>query len=299
MIYNQDQHIPVLIDKIIDILLDNIADINSEKVFVDCTFGNGGYTKRLLDTFPKSRVIAIDRDKNVIDIAEEFSKNYGDRFKFFNDVFSNIGIILKSSNIDKVDGIFMDLGVSSMQLDNGDRGFSFRENAPLDMRMGLCEKSAYDVVNYSSEKQLEHIIKELGEESRYKQIVKRIIDYRRKKKIETTFELADIIKSTYWHYSKIHPATKTFQAVRIFVNKELEEIEKNVKISVNFLKKNGCMFVVSFHSLEDRVVKHFFKGLSREEYVLLCKKPITADDHEVAKNTRAHSAKMRVICKKS
>lgn len=298
MHYNQDQHIPVLIDKIIEILLDNTDGIDSKKTFVDCTFGNGGYTKKLLDTFPNATVIAIDRDKNVIPVAEEFFENYGHRFKFFNDVFSNIGIILKSSGISNVDGIFMDLGVSSMQLDNGDRGFSFREDAPLDMQMGLCEKSAYDVVNYSSEKQLEYIIKELGEESRYKQIVKKIIDYRKKKKIKTTFELSDIVKSTYWHYSKIHPATKTFQAIRIFVNKELEELEKNVKISVNFLCNNGFMFVVSFHSLEDRIVKHFFKNLPREEYILFNKKPIIADDCEINKNIRAHSAKMRVIRKK-
>lgn len=298
MHYDQDQHIPVLIDKIIGILLNNVGDVNSKKIFVDCTFGNGGYTKKLLDTFPNSTVIAIDRDNNVIPIAEEFAENYGSRFKFFNNVFSNIGLVLKRLDIINVDGIFMDLGVSSMQLDNGDRGFSFREDAPLNMQMGLCENSAYDVVNYFSEKQLEYIIKELGEESRYKQIVKKIIAYRKKKKIETTFELSDIIKSTYWHYSKIHPSTKTFQAIRIFVNKELEELEKNVKISANLLRNNGFMFVVSFHSLEDRIVKHFFKSLPREEYVLFSKKPIIADDCEVNKNIRAHSAKMRVICRK-
>lgn len=289
------EHIPVLINDIINLLKQNPNfNGNNKTVFVDCTFGRGGYTREILENIPNSNVIAIDRDKTVQKYADEIKNDFGNRFSFYHSKFSNIKNVVKSAGIESVDAILIDLGVSSMQLDTKERGFSFQDDAPLDMRMGLCDISAYDVVNKFSKSELECIIRDCGEEHRYKNIVQKIVSARKISPIKTTLELANIVKSAYWNYSKIHPATKTFQAIRIFVNKELEELQKNVRISSEMLKKSGMMFVVSFHSMEDRIVKHFFKSLG-DGYVLINKKPIIPSDEEISSNLRARSAKMRVI----
>ena len=293
--YMAKEHIPVLINNIINLLKQN-PNFNGDNktVFVDCTFGRGGYTREILENISNSSVIAIDRDKTVQKYADEIKNDFCDRFSFYHSKFSNIKNVVKSTGIESVDAILVDLGVSSMQIDTKERGFSFQEDAPLDMRMGLCDISAYDVVNKFSKSELECIIRDYGEEYRYKNIVQKIVNARKISPIKTTLELANIVKSAYWNYSKIHPATKTFQAIRIFVNKELEELQKNVRISSEMLKKSGMMFVVSFHSMEDRIVKHFFKSLG-DEYVLINKKPIIPSDEEISSNSRARSAKMRVI----
>lgn len=295
----KNPHIPVLIGKIIEILESdkNFCDKaeKDELCFLDATFGNGGYSEQLLNKFPKSKLIALDRDEHVMSRAAEFSKIYGDRFIFVHEKFSNVGDVLKKLNIKKIDAAFADIGVSSMQLDQKERGFSFNFQNKLDMRMGLCDFSAFDVVNKFSGNEIEKILHDYGDESRYKIITRRILEYRKKKQIETTLELANIVKSTYWNYSKIHPATKTFQAIRIFVNKELEELEKFVKIIVKYLNSDGMLFVVSFHSVEDRIVKHFFKSLPKNEFETLFKKPIVPDENELKVNVRARSAKLRVV----
>ena len=289
------EHIPVLINDIIHIIQQNSNFDGSHKtVFVDCTFGRGGYTRAVLENIPNSYVIGIDRDSNVQKYADEIKNDFGDRFSFHHARFSEIKNIAEKDGIESVDAVLIDLGVSSMQLDIEERGFSFQKDAPLDMRMGLCDISAYDVVNKLSQEELENIIKDYGEERRYKNIVQKIINARKRSPITTTLELANIIKSSYWHYSKIHPATRTFQAIRIYVNKELEELQKNVKIASGMLKKSGMMFVVSFHSIEDRIVKHFFKSLG-DDYVSISKKPIVPSVEEMSCNPRARSAKMRGI----
>lgn len=290
-----EEHISVLIGDIVNILKsDPHFDGKEQTCFVDCTFGRGGYTRQILENVPNSFVIGIDRDEIVKKYAEEIERDFSGRFRFFHSKFSDIGQVLCSVGIKEVDAVLVDLGVSSMQLDTEDRGFSFQKDAPLDMRMGLCNCSAYDVVNKLSKRELEEIIREYGEETRYKNIVQKIIDARKLSPIKTTTELANIVRSAYWSYSKIHPATKTFQAIRIFVNKELEELKKNVKLSCGMLKKGGMMFVVSFHSVEDRIVKHFFKSLGKE-YEVISKKPICPSEDEVRFNPRARSAKMRCI----
>jgi len=290
-----EEHISVLIGDIVNILKEEPHFDGREKTcFVDCTFGRGGYTRQILENIPNSFVIGIDRDEIVKKYAKEIDEEFPGRFRFFHSRFSEIGQVLSSIGVKEVDAVLVDLGVSSMQLDTKDRGFSFQEEAPLDMRMGLCNFSAYDVVNKLSKQELEEIIRDYGEETRYKNIVQKIVNARKVSTIKTTTELANIVKSAYWTYSKIHPATKTFQAIRIFVNKELEELRKNVKLSCEMLKRGGMMFVVSFHSVEDRIVKHFFRSLGKE-YEVISKKPICPSDEEVSFNPRARSAKMRCI----
>lgn len=295
-------HKSVLLNEAISSL--NIVDGG---VYVDATFGAGGYTKEILRRANCS-VIAFDRDPTVIPIANEIKQQFGERFQFFSEKFSEIPNFVQSAN-----GIVADFGISSMHVDNPERGFSFQKNAKLNMQMGKCEISAFDVVNNFEESKIADIIFRYSNERLAKKIAGMIYSERKKQPIETTLELAQIIYEAYnqpKHY-KIHPATKTFQAIRIFVNNELEEIEILLASSAEILQKNGVLACVSFHELEDRLVKNFFeenseKKVKKNKYAqeeaissekpfeIITKKPIEPSDAEVRENPRSRSAKLRV-----
>jgi 16S rRNA (cytosine1402-N4)-methyltransferase len=229
-------------------------------IFLDCTFGGGGYSKKIL-TFPKTKVVALDRDKFVLNTAKELEKKYPNRFSFYQKKFSEVNTVV---NDQKVDGIIFDLGLSSIQLNNLKRGFSFKSKESLDMSMGLTSLSAEKVLNESSEQKLRLIIKILGEEKEANRIVKNIIKSRSINKITKVNQLVGIIeKSKKKNYAnKTNPSTKTFQALRIFVNKEITELILGITNATKILKPGGKILIVSFHSIEDKVVKYFFSNFS-------------------------------------
>ncbi len=247
-------HYPVMLNEVI-----KLCNPQKGGDYLDCTFGGGGYSKKILE-FKNTTVTAIDRDKNVLEISKELKKNYPNRFKFFNEKFSNID---KINILKKFDVIIFDLGLSSLQLKDHSRGFSFMSKDKLDMNMGLSQRSAEFVVNNYKEKDLIKIIKLLGEEKDTNRIVKTIIKYRSLKKITNVSQLVEIIeKSKKYYKKKINKSTKTFQALRIFVNNEISELIDGVSKATKLLKKNGKLIVISFHSIEDKIVKYFFKNYS-------------------------------------
>ena len=250
-------HFPVMLSEIIQ-----ISAPSKGGIFVDCTFGGGGYSRSLLE-FPKTKVIGFDRDSAVLKIADKIKKKFKNRFQFYQCKFSQIDEILK----DKIDGIIFDLGLSSIQLKDLKRGFSFKSKDKLDMSMGLNDISALDAVNNLSEIQLKLIIKILGEEKEASIIAKNIVKSRLEKKITRVDELVRIIeKKKIKNYSKkINPSTKTFQALRIFVNKEISELINGIIKATKFLKPGGKIIVVSFHSIEDRIIKYFFTHYSENK----------------------------------
>lgn len=300
---NLDYHIPVMLNEVLECL--NPKD---DEIFVDCTFGAGGYARKILKK-ANCKLIGIDRDESVKIFADDVKTKFGDRFEFYNDKYSNIEKILDNR---KVDGIVLDVGVSSMQVDNCDRGFSFQKNSRLDMRMGNNSISAYEIVNNTPEEELANIIYNYGDEVKSRHIAKKIVELRKIKPIETTFELADIVRSFYTgKKGKIDPATKTFQAIRIAVNDELNELRKILEISKKVLNKDGRLVVVCFHSLEDKIVKDFVKqetnkgkkndkyskNIIKADFELLTKKAITPNNREVQNNIRSRSAKLRALKK--
>lgn len=300
---NLDYHIPVMLNEVLEYL--NPKD---DEIFVDCTFGAGGYARKILEK-ANCKLIGIDRDESVKIFADDVKIKFGDRFEFYNDKYSNIEKILDNR---KVDGIVLDVGVSSMQVDNCDRGFSFQKNSRLDMRMGNNSISAYEIINNTPEEELANIIYNYGDEVKSRHIAKKIVELRKIKPIETTFELADIVRSFYiCKKGKIDPATKTFQAIRIAVNDELNELRKILEISKKVLNKDGRLVVVCFHSLEDKIVKDFVKqetnkgkkndkyskNIIKADFELLTKKAITPNNREVQNNIRSRSAKLRALKK--
>ena len=250
-------HFPVMLSEVIQ-----ISSPKKGGIFVDCTFGGGSYSKKILE-FPKTKVIAFDRDTSVVTIAKKLEKKFKKRFQFHQLKFSQIDKILKK----KVDAIIFDLGLSSLQLDNLKRGFSFKSKDNLDMTMGLTNISAQDVINNLTEIQLKLIIKILGEEKDASIIAKNIVKARSEKKITRVDELVKIIEQSKKKNftSKINPSTKTFQALRIFVNKEITELINGIITASNFLKPGGKILIVSFHSIEDKIVKYFFKNFSKNK----------------------------------
>ena len=293
-------HFPVMLSEIIQIIIPSKGGL-----FVDCTFGGGGYSKAILK-FPKTKLISIDRDSTVMPAAKKLEKKFQDRFKFYQLKFSE----LKSITKDKADAIIFDLGLSSIQLNNLKRGFSFKSKEKLDMRMGLSDFSLKDAINNLSQEQLKLIIKILGEENEASIISKNIIKARSEKKITRVDELVKIIeKSKRKNLSKkINPSTKTFQALRIFVNKEISELIYGLINSYKILPIGGIIAVVTFHSLEDKIVKFFFKNYSeiknKSRYLpnvkdqkilfkLKSKKPIYPSEKEVQMNAPSRSAKLR------
>lgn len=288
-------HIPVLLKEMLLQL-----SPHSGGIYVDATFGAGGYSKAILES-ADCKVYAIDRDETVTKFYDDLNVKYPDRINLFIEKFSNIKNLLDSNNIKGINGIVFDVGVSSMQLDNGDRGFSFLRDGPLNMSMdNYSHMNASTFVNALREEEIANTIYNYGGERHSRKIARAIVNARKKKIIKTTFELADIVRSVVFRgKSKIDPATRTFQAIRIWVNDELGELEKGIKAASEILSENGKLIVVTFHSLEDRIVKTLFKDLcepgSTKTFFLLNKKVMKASAEEVNANPRARSAKLRAI----
>jgi 16S rRNA (cytosine1402-N4)-methyltransferase len=277
-------------------------------IYVDATFGAGGYSRAILDT-AGTRVIGIDRDRSAITGGFDLVDRAGGRLTLVEDRFSNLDEVCAAQGIDAVDGVVMDVGVSSMQLDQAERGFSFRLGGPLDMRMGQDGPTAADVIAKGSEADLANVIYIFGEERHSRAVARAIVAARKEAPITTTKALADIVsKVVHAKPNEIHPATRTFQGLRIFVNAELDELHLALAAAERVLKPGGRLVVVSFHSLEDRIVKDFFNargktgGGSRHlpemsqiapSFQILTKRPVTPGDAEVAANPRARSAKLR------
>ncbi len=291
-------HKSVLLKKSIDMI-----QPESGKVYLDLTFGGGGHSLEILKrSDPDGVVIAFDKDEDAIARANgSLKKDYPDRFFIVKSDYSQCVNVLRDMKIDGVDGVIMDLGISSFQVEDEKRGFSFLKDGPLDMRMDRDNPlSAYEIVNRWKEDEIYTIIKSYAEERFARRIAKSIVTHRAKKAIKTTKELADIVIDAVpsHFYKKIHPATKTFQAIRIAVNSELENLEKGLKSAIELLKKDGKICVISFHSLEDRIVKHTFRFYKDKGFLMLLnKKPIYADEDEISENIRARSAKMRCAVK--
>ena len=267
---------------------------------VDATIGGGGHSEEILkNILPGGRLIGIDADREALAIAKDRLKSFSGSFTLVNDNFRNIDRILKKENIKNVDAVLLDIGISSYQLDDASRGFSIRSDASLDMRMDQSSDiTAYDVVNKYKEDKLSEIIEKFGEERFHNRIARFIKDARERKAIETTGELAAIVKRAVgykYRNLKVHPATRTFQAIRIFVNDELGALEEALKSAIFWLKTGGRIVVISFHSLEDRIVKNIFKGYSKLGVLkIITKKPLIPEYEEVIKNSRSRSAKLRV-----
>ncbi len=295
-------HKPVMVSEVLEYL-----PLKTGGILIDGTLGGGGHSEALLRKSKiksqKLKVIGIDRDLEAIFAAKNNLAEFADQITFIHDNFSNLPSILKSQEIDKIDGILLDLGVSSYQLDNAKRGFSFQNNAPLDMRMNRSDKeSAADIVNNYSENDLADIFYDWGGERNSRRIAKNIVEGRKKNKITTTGQLSAIIESSfpanYKNKYKIHPATRVFQALRIEVNDELKVLENFIPKAAELLAGDGRLMIISFHSLEDRIVKHSFRKLeeeNNEKFKVLTKKPITASEEEIAQNPRSRSAKLRVL----
>ncbi len=280
------KHFPVLLKEFL-----NFFEEDKLIIFFDGTVGAGGHAAALLEAHPEIEIyIGCDQDKSALAIASETLKPWMKKVRLVHENFSNIDDILYKMKIKKIDGIFLDIGVSSMQLDTEERGFSFRFDAPLDMRMNKSNSfTARDVVNKYSEKELYRIFKEYGEEKRARAAARKIVQDRKRKKINTTFELVEILAPVLGKRKRIHPATKVFQALRICVNDELGALKKALRSAAEKLNENKKIGVISFHSLEDRIVKHSFR--EDENLEVLTKKPVTAGKDE--NNPRARSAKMR------
>lgn len=304
------KHISVLLNECLHGL-----DIKEDGIYVDCTLGGAGHSSHILERLSKDGIlIGIDQDKDALKAATEKLKEYKN-VKFVHNNFYNIENILETLDIPKVDGILMDLGVSSYQLDQGERGFSYMKDAPLDMRMNRDnEFSAYEVVNNYTLDDLHKIIRNYGEEKFARRVATFIVDRRAKKPIETTLQLVDIIKAAIPAKARRegpHPAKRTFQAIRIEVNSELKILNKTIEDGVNKLNKGGRMAIITFHSLEDRIVKLKFRELAdpctcpKEFPICACgKKPsvrlikrkaIEPTEEEVEENPRSRSAKLRII----
>lgn len=306
------KHISVLLNESVDML-----GVKEDGIYVDGTLGGGGHSALICSRLKGGRLIGIDRDREAIAAAKARLHEFGDAVTTVHGNFSDVKKILERLNISGIDGAILDLGVSSHQLDEGSRGFSYNSDARLDMRMNTDEEfSAYDVVNSYSEEDLKRIIYTYGEERFAPAIARNIVSERERGPIETTFELSGIIRRAVpksARYQDKHPAKRTFQAIRIEVNHELEILDGAIRDFVSVLKPGGALAVITFHSLEDRIVKTVFNDLAsgctcpksfpvcvcgKTPAVKLCnKKPIVAAQNELEINNRAHSAKLRGVIK--
>jgi len=308
-----NNHVPVMLNEV-------LSFIPKEKKInlIDATFGGGGYSRAILKNFNIKNLIAIDRDPISKIFYDELRKDF-DNIELFNQKFSKLDELLKNSEHlkEKYDVIIFDLGVSSNQIDNPERGFSFQQDGPLDMKMGSSNLNAFEVINSFDEKKLADIFYQFGEEKYSRKIAKNIVINRTKKTIQNTLELSEIIKKSVPvrnNFKKIHPATKTFQALRIFINDELNELKIALEKSENLLANNGLLIIVSFQSLEDRIVKDFFNHKSGKRWrssrhlpdladlgpttlKIITKKPLRPKDVEINNNPRSRSAKLRVAQK--
>jgi 16S rRNA (cytosine1402-N4)-methyltransferase len=300
-------HVPVLVDEVRTLLQPERGGI-----FVDCTVGLGGHARMLLDG-GAARLIGIDRDTDALAVAREALASFGDRVTLVHANYREIGAVLDAQGIDEVSGVLADFGVSSMQLDAEGRGFSFRRDEPLDMRMDRTSgETAAELIDRVDERELADVIYQFGEERRSRQVARAIVMARQQSRIETTARLAEIVRRAVAArgWQRIDPATRTFQALRIWVNGELDGLDSYIGAAVKRLQIGGRIALIAFHSLEDRVVKHTFRALSRppslEERAaarpaaagaavvkVLTKHPVIATDAEAAANPRARSAKLR------
>lgn len=289
-------HIPVLLDEVI-----RESGIAPNSVYVDGTLGAGGHAKALyLAAEKKITIIGFDKDTDALAIAKKNLESVGATPVYVHASFQDMKKELFERGYTHVDTIFLDLGLSSMHIDSAERGFTFLKDQPLHMNMNIeGDLRAADVVNSWGEETLVTILKGFGEERYAKSIARAIVAYREKQEIKTTYELVDIIKSavpSMYRHGKIHPATKTFQAIRIAVNNELVEIETVITDAVSLLKENGRLLIITFHSLEDRIVKHQFKKLQDDNLGrIITKKPLIPTTDEVRANPRSRSAKLRIF----
>lgn len=301
-------HKSVLLDE----CLENL-NIKEDGIYVDATLGYAGHASEILKRIPQGHLYGFDQDDYAIEKSNEKLKNIGNNYTIIRSNFANLKEELNKLGVNKIDGILFDLGVSSVQLDVAERGFSFHQNAKLDMRMDTKQSlSAYNIVNEYSFQDLVRILRDYGEEKYATSIAKNIVKAREKKNIETTFELVDIIKQSMPMKAMrdSHPARRSFQAIRIEVNKELEVLEKGLQEAIDLLNVNGRICVISFQSLEDKIVKNMFKKVSElsnemkklpyvpEEYqpkYKIISKGIIATNKELEENNRAHSARLRVL----
>lgn len=300
-------HVPVMLNETMDLLVTNPAGI-----YIDGTLGRGGHATEILKRLsPEGRLIALDRDAEAIEQTNELFKPFGKRAVRIHGNFADMKELCRQIGVTAVDGIFLDLGVSSPQLDVAERGFSFAKDGPLDMRMDRTQgRSAADLVNEDDEETLANLIYRLGEERDSRRIARAIVLERQQSRIERTLKLAEIVeRAKGGRRGPIHPATQTFQALRMAVNAELESLEAGLEAGLSMLRNGGRIAVITFHSLEDRPVKEFFKRhtVKRESLQqggeklifeepavrLLTKKPITASKQELMDNPRSRSAKLR------
>lgn len=309
-----EQETPVHVSVMTNEVLDNLIT-RRDGLYVDATLGLGGHTKSIMDTTKNhAKVIGLDVDQEAIDIAQNNLSKYNSKVIFRNSNFSEIDRVLLDLEIGEVDGIVADLGMSSYQLDSSERGFSFNRDEKLDMRMdSRLRFTAHDLVNEMSVDEISKVLKVYGEERWSRRIAKRIIHTRSEKTISTSAELANLVYEAVpkkFHPAKTHPATKTFQAFRIAVNHELDSIEEFITKAIPFLKSGGRLVIISFHSLEDRIVKTQFQHFSspcicppdlpmcgcgkRSEIKILTRSPLVPGEAEVLNNPRSRSAKMRV-----
>lgn len=299
------KHISVLADEVIENL-----NIKSDGVYVDLTLGKGGHSKRILENLShQGRLIALDQDQDAINAAKENLSDFSN-VTFVKSNFENLDKVLDDLGIEKIDGALMDIGVSSYQIDNADRGFSYMHDGPLDMRMDTNnELTAEKIVSEYSLDELQKIFSKYGEERFSKTIARNIVETRDEQRIDTTFKLRDLINKSV-RSKEAHPEKRVFQALRIEVNRELEVLENTLEKVIDYLDKDGRLCVITFHSLEDRIVKNTFKELEKDcicppglpvcacnhkaKVKIITKKPITASKKELKENSRAKSAKLRV-----
>jgi len=308
MISMEFNHISVLADEVIENL-----NIKPDGIYVDLTLGKGGHSKRILEKLSENgRLIALDQDQDALNAAKKNLSDYPN-VTFIKSNFENIDKVLDQLEISKIDGALMDIGVSSYQIDNAQRGFSYMHDGPLDMRMDANnELTAEEIVNGYSLDELQEIFSKYGEERFSKTIARNIVETRNKQRIDTTFKLRDLVNKSV-KTKEVHPEKRVFQALRIEVNRELEVLEKTLQKVIDYLNKDARLCVISFHSLEDRIVKNTFKELEKDcicppdlpvcvcnhkaKVKIITKKPITASKKELKENSRAKSAKLRV-CKR-
>ena len=285
-------HRPVMVKEVLACLINS----SREGIYVDCTAGSGGHSQFLLENCSNIKIIAFDQDQTAISRCQQNPFFSSRIITFFNDNFVNFSTHLSRLNVAGVDGFLFDLGVSSEQIADTERGFSYRQDAPLDMRMDERNKlTAQDIVNSYSYRELVKIFSDYGEERKAKKIAERICQYRRKEKITTTQQLVKIIVGCQTVKSKKHPARRVFQALRIVVNRELVSLVQTLELAFSYLNIGGRIVVISYHSLEDRIVKQIFKKYGRLGFQVITKKPLVASGQEISENRRARSAKMRVI----
>ena len=289
-------HRPVMRKEVLEFL-----NLKPGDIVVDCTVGGGGHSIDILNhIIPGGKLIGIDQDREVLDIARKNLRDYKENSELIYGNFRNLDKILNDLKIDKVDAILYDLGVSSYQLDKAERGFSFLKEGPLDMRMDRSLRiTAFDLVNNLSKEEISKILFEYGQERYAHRIASSIVKRRSSKPISSTSQLANIVKSAIpFRRGKINPATRTFLAFRIAVNRELEALETSLMKAVSLLRDKSRICVISFHSLEDRIVKNKFKEFAHKNLLrILTKKPITPKREEIRENPRARSAKLRVAVK--